>query len=187
MNKDVEVWKDIKGYEGLYRVSSLGRVESLHRKNVNRDIILNHGKNKFGYIVLRLYNNGHSGFLLHRLVAMAFIPNPENKPTVNHISGIKSDNTAKNLEWATQSENSLHAYRLGLRHTPCEGKHGSDNPLSKPICQFDLNMNLIQEFDSATMASEHTKLIRTSISCCARGVIKTTGGFIWKYKEDIIP
>jgi len=119
----MEIWKDIKGYEGKYQVSNLGKVTSLSRKKwqgdafyVSKTIILKPGFSG-GYYTVRLfkklkqYNNSH---LIHRLVALHFIPNPNNKRCVNHKNGIKNDNRVENLEWVTHKENTKHAVKMGL-------------------------------------------------------------------------
>lgn len=111
---DKEIWKDIEGYnnlyKGLYQVSNMGRVRRMK--------ILKPHFNSSGYYIVSLVNNKKAKTCrIHRLVARAFIPNPENKPEVNHISGMKTDNTVDNLEWCTGKENSLHAVNIGL--TPC--------------------------------------------------------------------
>lgn len=125
-----EVFKDIAGYEGIYQISNLGDVKSLERTCLVRrksnsirlikERILKPSKNPGGYLQVMLYsNNGatHSKgnwHLLHRLIAIAFIPNPKNKREVNHVNGTKADNRLENLEWATPKENSQHAYDIGL-------------------------------------------------------------------------
>lgn len=111
MNK-VEEWRDIEGYEGLYQVSNLGRVKSLKPRYKNK-IILKQEINHFGYLQICL-SNPRKTHKVHRLVAQAFIPNPENKPQVNHIDGNKLNNKVENLEWNTAHENNLHACRTGL-------------------------------------------------------------------------
>lgn len=114
-----EIWKDIKGYEGLYQVSNLGRVKSLdivdrlgrkHKSNIKYQ-----NDNGNGYLIVNLKHNGkQKNHLVHRLVAEAFIENPENKKEVNHIDGDKLNNRVDNLEWVSRSENLKHAFKLGL-------------------------------------------------------------------------
>lgn len=102
-----EVWADVKGFEGKYRISSIGRVRS-----VKRDIILRPGNSR-GYHNVTLSNGiAKKSTGVHRLVAQAFIPNPDNKPSVNHIDGNKINNSVGNLEWCTQAENLSHAFQV---------------------------------------------------------------------------
>ena len=119
-----EYWLDILNYEGYYQVSNYGNVRSLDRiiKDKNGRTQTIKGKvlklriNSGGYYCVGLSKNGNKAtFSVHQLIAQAFIPNPENKRTVNHINGIKTDNNLSNLEWATYSENLVHAYDCGLR------------------------------------------------------------------------
>lgn len=120
-----EIFKDIKGYEGLYQVSNLGRVRSLKRRNAGeRFLVLLNGS--AGYSQVRLSKNGVAKTKnVHCLVAQAFIPNPKNLPEVNHKKGIKVDNRATQLEWCTSGENAKHAFKIGLRVGPCGEKQGS--------------------------------------------------------------
>ena len=116
-----EVWKDIEGYEGLYQVSTCGNVKSLPkvRRNgtgtyIQKERLLKPSNTSTGYKKVELYKDGkRKSFKVHRLVAIAFIPNPDNKPEVNHIDGNKINNNIDNLEWVTSSENTIHAYETG--------------------------------------------------------------------------
>lgn len=120
MSKEVEIWKDIKGYEGLYQVSNLGRVKSLSRvtsqNKILPEIILKpqiHGR---GYFAVGLYKNGKiTNNYIHRLVASTFIINQNNSLQVNHIDGDKSNNYVENLEWVSNSDNNLHAIKNKLK------------------------------------------------------------------------
>jgi NUMOD4 motif/HNH endonuclease len=129
----MELWKDVKGYEGLYQVSNQGRVKSLRKMSgscYRKERILKTQTRltKDGYCRASLNRHGKARDVrVNRLVAEIFLPNPENKPTVNHKNGIKSDNRVENLEWETREENMQHAYDNRLKVSSA----GSGNVHSK--------------------------------------------------------
>jgi len=168
-----EIWKDIPNYDGLYQISNLGRIKSLGGKsNHKKDIIMKQKLEKYGYMRISIKNKS---YLVHRLVAKAFIPNLENKRTVNHIDGNKLNNNFNNLEWATDSENLKHAYDNHLFKTMPGWKN------RRKIYQYDLQDNLIKEWESITVAENETGI--TNISRCCLSNYRTAGNFKWKYTK----
>jgi hypothetical protein len=111
-----EIWKDIEGYEGLYQVSNLGNVKRLAGKWVKKERLIKFKIDRYGYPSYSLSKNKVlKSKTAHRLVAKAFVPNLLNKPAVNHINGIKTDNKVENLEWCTNKENTAHSIEIGLQ------------------------------------------------------------------------
>lgn len=172
-----EIWKKIEKYED-YEVSNLGRIKSLKRNN---NKILKQKPNKFGYLIVGLFNNANKNkkMLVHRLVAEAFIPNPLSKPQVNHIDGNKQNNNVNNLEWCTNSENQIHAYKTGLK----KNKLYYENNRSKPIMQYDLKGNFIKEWANKRQIERELGYSNGNITSCCVGRCMTAYGYVWKHKE----
>ena len=178
-----ENWKDIKGFEGLYKISNFGNVKSLNYKRTKKERILTPGNIANGYLCVLLYKNGtRKTFTIHRLVAQTFIENPENLPQVNHIDEDKTNNRVENLEWCDIKYNNNYGTRL--HKMICTQLNRKD--LSKAVLQFDLNGNFIKEYCSLRDAARSlgNKYFCSLISRCSNGIIKTAYGYKWKYKED---
>lgn len=142
----MEEWKNVKGFEGLYQVSNLGRVKALakewysgNRNSLRKkeEILLKPCSNTRGYLAVTLSKNSkHKMFRVNRLIAQHFLPNPENKPEVNHINGIKTDNRVENLEFCTRSNNMKHAFNTGLKISVKGEKHGQSKLTDAQILEI---------------------------------------------------
>ena len=183
---DKEIWKKIP-FNLDYEVSNLGKIRHLTKtiydinnggyKTLNKITILKGYKNQKGYLRVEIPNGINATYQIHRLVAQAFIPNPDNKPQINHINGIKTDNRVENLEWCTNSENQKHAWKLGLNK--------ASKKKQKHIIQYDKNKNIIKKWSSIKEASNKLNICYPCISSCClhRYGYKTAGGYIWEYQE----
>ena len=188
-----EIWKSIQGYEGKYEISNLGNVRSVDRFIINSKGIKHFRKSQLikpvishrGYVRVGLRNLGKKMFSVHRLVGIAFLLNPENKPMINHIDGNKQNNFVGNLEWVTQSENEKHAHEMGLKPKPQahKGKFGKNNKSSKPIIQYDKYGNIVAEYFSITEAANKNKFDNSHIGKACKGKLKTAYNYIWKFKN----
>lgn len=168
-----EYWKPVVGYEELYQVSNFGRVKSLPRNGtVKYARILKPGTDKDGYFKVYLYkNNKLKTFTVHRLVAEAFLPNPDNLPCVNHKDECKTNNNVNNLEWCTHEYN----INFGTRNEKVSKK------LSKTVLQYTLDGEFVREWKS-TMECERNGYNHSAVAACCRGELKKYKDFIWKYK-----
>lgn len=172
-----EIWKDIAKYESLYQISNLGNI-----KNVITNKMIKQ-RNIKGYKVVTLIKSTRKDFKVHRLVAEAFISNPENKPQVNHINGIKSDNRVNNLEWCTAKENIQHATRNGLNKQSLEKLRQTRERQKRKIVQYDLKGNFIKEFNYMGEV-ELFGFCKSQVWAVCNRKRKTSYGYIWRYKED---
>lgn len=175
-----ELFKDIEGYEGLYQISNYGNIISLNFNRTGKENILT---NRYcnGYYRVCLYKNKrHIDIFVHRLVAEAFIPNPNKLPCVNHKDEQPSNNSVDNLEWCNVEYNNNYGnHNNRCRNSKINGKNAT------PIVQYDLEGNFIKEWPSINEVERILKYSSGNISKCCRNKIKTTNGYIWKYKKEI--
>jgi hypothetical protein len=178
----MEIWKNIENYEN-YQVSNLGRVKRKAGYQSKTERILSSINNGNDYLSFCLCKNGKAKrFYAHRLVALAFIENKENKEEVNHIDGIRTNNKLTNLEWVTRSENHLHRYIVLKQRGVNFGKTGAKNWKSKPVLKYTKEMKFLKEYAGVMEAQRQTKISESNIRNCIYGNSKTAGGFIWFYK-----
>lgn len=190
-----EIWKDIKGYENKYQISNWGRVKSLSFNKTGIEKILKPHDNGNGYLSVCLWkDNVYKHKYIHRLVAEAFIPNPENKPCIDHVNCERSDNRIENLKWCTYTENltnpitkqrnaDTHREIYQGSNNPNFGNRGKLNPLSKPILQKDLNGNIIKLWWSASDAEREGGFDASTITKCCKGKKLTHRKNSWVYLE----
>ena len=168
----MEIWKDIKDYEGYYQISSNGQVKSLLTNK-----ILIGDTNNLGYRRVTLYSPIKKRFFIHRLVALHFCEGYQDGLIVNHKDGDKANNKAENLEWVTHSENDLHAYKNNLRKPqPCKFKH--------KVIAYDLNTKtIVKIYNNVEECAKDLKVARSNIYNCCNGKQKSCRGFKLQYDK----
>lgn len=176
----MEIWADVKGYEGLYLISTYGNCKTTNYRpgygripeDINDIMKIENPDNHQGYCTIKLSKNGKKRTArIHRLVAEVFIPNPNNYPCVNHIDGNKLNNHIENLEWCTHQQNMQHA---SLNNLVNRGK-------TTRIKQLTLNNEVVKVYKSIREAARETGICRDSITKCLKGKQQQCNNFKWKY------
>lgn len=181
----MEIWKDIEGYGGTFQVSNLGRVKTFNYRNSGKEKVLKPKKHNKGYLQVQLMKGEQNKmFTIHRLVAQAFLPNPQNLPCVNHKDEDKTNNNVENLEWCDRSYNvrysmDLHPERIANRkNSPRYGKR-----MGLKVNQYNKNGELIKTWDNSRTIQNQTGMSDWSIAECCRGKRHTAYGYIWQYAD----
>ncbi|WP_297990311.1 NUMOD4 domain-containing protein [uncultured Anoxybacillus sp.] len=186
----MEVWKPVKGYEGVYSVSNLGRV-----RRESTGYILKPSVAKNGYLIVTLwYRNKGKSCYIHRILAEAFLPNPDPKVfrTINHKDGNKLNNDLSNLEWCSYSYNNLHAYKTGLKTVSekmiqtikktASQRNKNNKFRAIPVVAYDVNGNFIGEFESITKASKELNINAHTICRFLKGMVKKPKMYVFEYQ-----
>lgn len=179
-----EIWKDVIGFEGLYQVSNLGNVRALKyagSKETNIKVLKPILKRNGYYSV----NICGKNIEIHRLVAPAFIPNPHNKPQIDHINTIRTDNKVSNLRWVTVWENQHNPKTIENKFIAAKkargGKLGIDACRHREVYQYSLRGEFVRKWDCMSDAAREYNITSSQISSCCRGLAIKAGGYIWRY------
>lgn len=184
--------RNIKGYEGLYQISRNGVIRSLDKylpmpnggEKLVKEKILKPYKNREGYLRVALSKNGKvKHYLIHRLVAEAFIDNPNNLPHIDHINTDRTDNRVENLRWCTHKENMNNSITKTKISNFMIGKKGIKHPSSKIVLQLSKDGELIKKWDCIRDVYRHLNISVGHIAEVCRGKRKTAGGYIWRYVD----
>lgn len=179
----VEEWRDILGFEGVYLVSNLGNIKIYATGKIKKATLR---KGKYVSIALHLGKSAYKNFSVHRLVAIAFIPNPKNKAQVNHKNGIKHDNRVENLEWATASENGIHAYRVLGRVGSNKGKFGKNSfSPCRGISMYSLDGKFIRNFDNTRHVEIELSIGSTNVFQAAKGILRQAKGYMFRFTDSV--
>ena len=170
----MEEWRNIEGYEGLYQISNYGRVRSL---KFGKERILKPGKSENGYLIIAIFKNGKGKmYLVHRLVAQAFINNTDNLPIINHKDECKTNNNVENLEWCDYIYNNNYGTtKQRIADKLINGKR------SKKVFQFTLDGEFVAEYSSTMEVQRQTGYSQGHISQCCNGKRQTAYGYKWTY------
>lgn len=176
----MENWQPVKGYEGLYEVSDIGRVRSL---KYGKERIMKTRKNTCGYLQVNLCKDGQKKMLLvHRIVAEAFIPNPQGLETINHKDEVKTNNIVSNLEWMSMKDNINYGTHNKRVSESLLKANINNQARSKKVQMFDKSTGeLLTTFPSLAEAERVTGVRQCTICLCCLGKRKSSGGYVWKY------
>lgn len=186
--QETEIWKNvtIEPFVVWYQVSNLGRVRSLGVGNREGRVLKLHRHKRRGYLSCTLSVKGFCRtHLVHRLVGLSFIANPENKREINHKDGNRQNNTVENLEWMTSAENNLHSYRVLHRKNPQLGKRGCEVAVSKKVVKLNpVDNSVIKIYDSLADAQRELGVsCHNNLTAACAGRSKSAYGFKWRYED----
>jgi len=187
-----EIWKDIPGFEGFYEISSFGRIKSFKKNRDGEILKLTNKKGHYFSFVLQGKGKERKSARIHRLVAEAFIPNPDNLPEVNHKDGNKQNNMVDNLEWCTSSHNVQHSIRMHREQlNPMIYYNQHIKP--KPIIQLQKDGSFVNRFENSAEAEKATGVCQRNILQVANRTPfkpghprKSAGGFVWRFESEVM-